>query len=174
MKFYQNYLLRFSITAMLGLFSFKSVWSQGKYAPNLKRLIEKTFTDEQHINGLKGYEYREGTLITDVDDPEPQVLTVLLKGNKGVVVYSVMEDTIEKLHHIVDIIELKNIPVGWEIRTVGCQEGETEGEIIVALVNPGKGEYVKAIKQAWRCDRDKIRFEAISVKDIKCINEGED
>lgn len=160
---------------ILFLFVAISSFSQGKYAGVvLKKMIGKTFTDEKHIKGLSGYKYREGSLITDVNDPEPQTLTVLLKGNSGVVVYSVMDDTIKRIYHIVDIIEIKNIPTGWEIKTVGCQEGATEGDIIVALVNPGKGEYVKTVKQTWRCDRDRIRFEAINAKDVKCINEGDD
>ena len=148
--------------------------SQGKYAPNLKKLIGKTFTDEKKIPGLSGYNFREGTMITDLNDPEPQFLDVLLKGSKGVVVYSAMTDTVQNIHQVIDIIEVRNIPSGWEIKTVGCQEGETEGQIIVALVNPGEEEYAKTVKQAWLCDRDKIKFEAISTKNIKCLNEGQD
>lgn len=159
---------------MFFLLSIQSTWSQGDYAPTLKRLIGKKFTDEKNIPGLKGYSFREGSLITDVDDPEPQFITLLLKGTKGAVVYSVMPDTSQKICHILDVIEIRNIPTGWEIRTVGCQEGETEDQIIVALVKPGKGEYVKAIKQAWLCLRDKLRFTGISSKDIKCINEGQE
>jgi hypothetical protein len=149
------------------------LFGQGKYAgPALKKLIGKTFTDERHIPGLSGYQFREGSLVTDINDPEPQVLDVLLKGNNAVVVFSVMADTSKKISQVVDIIEIKNIPPGWEIKTAGCREGQTEGEINVALVKPGNKEYATAVKQAWRCNRDKIRFEVIPVKGISCLNEG--
>ncbi|MBS1919414.1 MAG: hypothetical protein JST17_04085 [Bacteroidetes bacterium] len=156
---------------LAALFSF----SQGKFAgPTIRKLIGKTFTDDRHIMELKGYEYREGTMITDIHDPAPLALTVLWKKNSAVIVFSGMDDTLSNIHYIVDVIEVRNILPGWDIKTVGCQYGETEGEIIVALVNPGKGEYVKAIKQAWSCNRDKLRFETISLKKLHCINEGDD
>lgn len=160
---------------MLFLFSTLNSCSQGKYAGRgLKKLIGTTYINEEDINALKGFTYRSGTLISDINDPVQQLLTVLKNGKTGVVLYREKEDTVTKVSHIVDVLTIKNIPEGWEIRTIGCQEGETEGEIIVALVNPGNEEYAKTIKQAWRCNRDKIRFEAISVKNIKCVNEGGD
>ena len=83
-----------------------------------------------------------------------------------------MSDTTKKIYQIVDVIEIQNISTGWEIKTAGCQVGQTEGEIIVAVVKPGKKEYTNMVKQAWRCNRDKIRFEAMPVKGITCLNEG--
>lgn len=161
----------------LPVFIFVSVlcFSQGKYAgPILIKLINKTFTDEKNIPGLKGYELREGSMITGIDDPQPQFLSVLIKGKNRVVILSVKEDTVTTVQHIVDVIEIKNVLPGWEIRTAGCQNGDSEGEIIVALVNPGKGQTVKSVSRAWRCNRDKIRFEKISTKKINCINEVQD
>lgn len=147
--------------------------SQGKYAGrSLKKLVGTTYTNEEDISALKGYTYHGGTLISDINDPVQQLLTVFKKRKTGIVLYRIKDDTVTKVNHIVDVLAIKNIPEGWEIKTSGCQEGEAEGEIIVALVNPGKGEYAKAVKQAWRCNRDKIRFEGISVKNIKCVNEG--
>lgn len=147
--------------------------AQGKYAgTTFKKLIGKTFSDEKHIKGLTGYQFREGSIITDAGDPDQQALDVLLKGNSGVVVFSVKADTTKRIFQIVDILEIKNIEAGWEIKTVGCKEGETEGQIIIAVVKPGKKEFTNMVKQAWRCNRDKIRFEGISSKGITCLNEG--
>ncbi len=149
--------------------------SQGKYAGrSMKELVGTTYINEEDISALKGYTYQGGTLISDINDPVQQLLTVLKRGKTGVVLYRIKDDTVTKVNHIVDVLTIKNIPGGWEIKTSGCQEGEAEGEIIVALVDPGNKEYAKAIKQAWRCNRDKIRFERISIKNIKCVNEGDD
>ncbi len=170
----QNFLSWILITVMITLFTHQATYSQGKFAPTLRTLIGKSFNNENEIPGLKRFTHHEGTMITDIDDPEPQFLDVLLKGSKGVVVLSVVPDTSSKIHHILDVIEVNNIPNGWEVRMVGCQEGETEGQIIVALVNPGKGEYVKYVKRAWLCNRDKLRFQYINAKHIKCMNVGAD
>lgn len=165
---------RFCIATIIALFSFLITFSQGQYTQNFKHQVGKTFTDEKNISWLKGYSFREGSLITDAGDPEPQFLTVLIKGTKAVVLYSAAPDTIKNIRQVIDIIEFKNIPPGWEIRTIGCQEGDTEDQIIIALVNPGKDEIVKKVKQAWLCERDRLKIEAISTKNIKCINEGQD
>lgn len=174
MKTNRNWRWSFCVAVFFVLFPFQAIFSQGSYTKNFKQQIGKTFTDEKHISWLKGYSFREGSLITDVNDPEPQFITVLLKGTKGVVVYSAKPDTTKKIFYILDVIELRSIPKGWEIRTVGCQEGETEDQIIVALVNPGKREYVKTVKKAWLCERDRLKIEAISTKDIRCLNEGQE
>jgi len=145
--------------------------SQGKYAGrNLKKLVGTIYINEEDISALKGFTYQGGTLISDVNDPVQQLLSVFKKGKTGVVLYSIKEDTVNTVSHIVDILAINNIPQSWEIRSSDCQEGETEGEIIVALVNPGNGEYAKTVKQAWRCNRDKIRFETMGVKKIRCMN----
>ncbi|MFI5133437.1 MAG: hypothetical protein ACHQEB_03830 [Chitinophagales bacterium] len=161
------------ILACCFIFCSPLLFAQGKYAgPVLKKLIGKTFTNERHIPGLNGYQFREGSMITDINDPEPQALDVLLKGTKAVVVFSAMSDIAKKIFQIVDIIEIQSIQAGWEIKTAGCQAGQAEGEIIVALVKPGNKEYTTSVKQAYRCNRDKIRFEMIGVKNIRCLNEG--
>ena len=174
MKTYGYKLFCFCIATIIALFSFLITFSQGQYTQNFKHQIGKTFTDEKNVSWLKGYSFREGSLITDAGDSEPQFLTVLMKGSKGVVIYSGSSDTATKIRQVIDVIEFRNIPKGWEIRTIGCQEGDTEDQIIIALVNPGKDEIVKMVKQAWLCERDRLKIEAISTKNIKCINEGQD
>lgn len=174
MKTNGNWRWSFYVVVFFALFPFQAIFSQGSYTKNFKQQIGKTFTDEKHISWLKGYGFREGTMITDMDDAEPQFLTVLIKGSTGIVIYSAKSDTVTNIRQVLDVIEIRNISKGWEIRTVGCQEGETEDQIIVALVNTGKGEYVKEVKQAWLCERDRLKIEAISSKNIKCVNEGQD
>ena len=158
------------------IFAISNLYAQGKYSgPVLKKIIGRTYTDDRKIPGLSGYQYREGSLITDVGDPYQQSLNVYWKGSSGaVVILSMMSDTVDKKYHVVDIVEIKNIAPGWDIKTAGCQVGEAEGEIIVALVKPGNKEYTTAVKQAYRCNRDKIRFEMIPIKNIRCLNEGQD
>lgn len=146
--------------------------AQGRYTVDFKKLIGRTYTNDRHIPGLEGYAYRQGDLITDANDEEPQFISIFIKGKNAVVVYSVQTGTAKKIFTIIDIIQITNIPTGWEIKTAGCNEGATEGEIIIALVDPGKKQYTTTVKQAWLCERDKLRIEAISTKNVKCLNEG--
>ena len=172
MKEFLQWFMKQVLFFSLFLFSCLNSFAQGNNAPGLKKMIGKTFVDEKKIPGLKGYQFRQGDVISDINDPRQLFLDVYLKGMSGIVVFSQREDT--TVSTILDVIEIKSIPAGWEIKTAGCQFGQTEGEVIIALVNPGKKEYTTVVKQAWRCNRDKIRFEAISTKGIKCLNEGQD
>ena len=148
------------------------LFSQGKFAGSFKKLIGRTYSNDRHIPGLEGYDYRQGDLITDVNDEESQFITVFIKGKNAAVVYSAQSGATKKIFTIIDIIQIKNIPPGWEIKTAGCSEGATEPEIIIALVNPGKKQYTTTVKQAWLCERDRLRIEAIGTKNVKCLNEG--
>ncbi len=156
------------------LFLCNMLFSQGRYTTSYKKLIGTSFTDDHHIKGLAGYSYREGTMLGTINDPVLFYLNVYWKGQNAVVIFSQQEDTAKRVFAILDVIELKNIPKGFDIKTVGCQYGDTEGDILVALVKPGKGEYVSLVKQAWFCNRDRIRVEAVSASRVKCLNEGDD
>src|SRR6185295_2190296 len=99
-------------------------------------------------------------------------LYVFMKKATALVVFAKLQDTTKQEMTILDVIEVKAVPKGWEIKTTGCQVGDTEGELIVALAKPGKQEYTRTISQAWRINRDKLRFEGISPKNMKCQNQG--
>lgn len=165
-------LLSIPLAILLCCFMQVQAQTQGKYAGTFKKLIGRTYTDDRHVAGLEGYTYRQGDLITDANDEESQFLTVFIKGKNAAVVYSAQSGTTKKSFTIIDIIQINNIPPGWEIKTAGCNEGATEAEIIIALVNPGKKQYTTTIKKAWLCERDRLRIEAIGTKNIKCLNEG--
>jgi hypothetical protein len=144
----------------------------GKYAGSLKKIIGHTYTDEKKVKGLESYEHMQGDLISDIADPNSMVLDTYVKKGASVVVFSQMSDTVTKTYNIIDVIEITNIQPGWEVKTADCQQGNTEGEILIALVKTASKAYLSNIKKAWRCNRDKIRFEAIKTIGIKCINEG--
>jgi len=148
------------------------LFAQGKYAGAQKALIGKTFTDERHLAGLKGYSFRQADMITDVNDAQPQFLTIYVKGTQVVVVYSAKADTATKKFSIIDVIEITGVLPGWEVKTTGCKNGQTENEIIIALVKTGKKQYATTVKKAWLCERDRLKIEAIGIKNISCLNEG--
>ncbi len=150
--------------------------AQGKYAgPLVKRLIGKTYTGNRKIPGLPGYQFRQGSLVSALNDPEQMMVEVLQKGANFVVFFSVMTDTVKKIYSILDLLEIKNVAKGWQVRTTFCRRDTVDNVEIVALVksSPNK-DYLTEVKQAWRFDRDKIRFLAIPVKGIDCFNEGGD
>ena len=148
--------------------------AQGKYAGTFKKLIGTSFKSERNFTGFPGHTFTQGDLISDINDPFQTSLYVFMKKATALVVFAKMLDTVKQEMTILDVIEVKSVPKGWEIKTTGCQVGDTEGEIIVALAKPGKEEYTRMISQAWRFNRDKQRFEAIAPKNMKCQNQGLD
>jgi hypothetical protein len=146
--------------------------AQGKYAPTLKNLIGKSFADERKVAGLKGYAFTEGTMITPINDPQRMAVDVYRKGNQAVVLFSLLTDSVKMISTILDVIEIKNILKGWDIKVATCSLNGNEQADVVALAKTGTKEYTTTVSKAWRCNRDKIRIEAISAKGLKCLNEG--
>lgn len=161
------------ITIAVIIFSLllNQAWAQGKYAGTKKSFIGKKFTTSRNIPGLTGWQFREGSLITPVDDPEVMTADVFKKGTTYIVLFSIKEDSADTKFTIADIIEVKNVLSSQHIRTGTCSEGANEAVDVVALVkNENNVEFSRAIK-AWRLNRDKRRVELISPKLVKCMNE---
>lgn len=161
------------IYTILLLLSSHFSFSQGKYAGSMKRLIGVTYTDSENIPGLKGWEFKKGSVITAMDEPHMIIASVYSKGKTWIIFFSIMEDTASSVYSIMDVAEVKNVLQGWEVYTTTCRKNKIENVEIVALVkwSPSQ-EFLKPAKQAWRFNRDKRRFEFLSVKGIDCINEG--
>jgi hypothetical protein len=136
----------------------------------MKKMIGKTYSDSKHISGLTGWQYREGSLLTPVDDPETMTADVFKKGTTYIILFSIKEDTADTKFTIADVIEVKNVLSSQHIRTGLCSEGANEAVDIVALVKKENTEFSKAIK-AWRLNRDKRRVELANPKLVKCMNE---
>ncbi len=146
----------------------------GKFAGSMKGLMGLSFTDSKKINGLKGWQFREGTLVSPVNDPQQIIVDVFQKGTTYVVFFSVNDDTSKNVFVVADVLEIKNVGKGWQIKTATCSDyGQNDMEL-VALVKETTAEKIKTIKKAWRFNRDKIRFEVWPVKHMECINEGQD
>jgi len=149
-----------------------SAVAQGKFAGVHKNIVGRKFTDEKHIPWLKDYTWRQGDMITD--DARPQLLNIYYKGTDAVVIYSAHVDGPATLYIVIDAIEIKGVKAGWDIMTAGCSEGNTEGQIIIALVKPGNKKSATLVQKAWRCNRDKLRIEPLTIKNIHCIIEDGD
>ncbi len=156
------------------LFYSRSLNAQGKYAGEFKYLIGKKYTTQDSIKAFKKYPLHEGSVISDVNDLDVMMLDMYRKGTTAVVVFGSKTDSPREEYQVIDILEIKNIPRGYEINTTTCQEGETEGQVLIVLVKTTQTEYAGPVKKAWRCDRDKLRFEWMNTKLIKCLNEGGD
>ena len=96
------------------------------------------------------------------------------KGADAVVFFSIKEDQTDEEFIILDVLEFKNIPHGWQIKTALCRQNENPNVEIVALVKSGTGEVLKPAKQAWRFSRDKRRLQPIDKAGVDCIYEGGD
>ncbi|MBS1512560.1 MAG: hypothetical protein JST86_17070 [Bacteroidetes bacterium] len=149
-----------------------AVVAQGSYAGIQKKLLNKTFGNDRKIPGLTGYIHTEGELITEAGGEESQYLDVYSNGKSAVVVYNVCTDTAKKIFKVLDVIYFPKVLPGWQVKIVGCTEGATEEEILITLVKPGNGQYATTVQKAWLCERDRLKIEAIGVKNVKCLNEG--
>jgi len=166
---FQSLLLLMSGTLACTLLSAQA----NKYAGSMKKIVGVKYTDSRNITGLRGWQFREGTLATVLDDPQPIMVEVYKKGSTYIVFFSVMEDTASKEYVIADLVELKNVTKNQEVKTAVCRAYKQGNAFIVALTNTGRTHYFKAIK-AWLFDRDRIRFEMINAKTVECLNEGDD
>lgn len=168
-------LIQTKLTLLLGFLFFSNtlIKAQGEFAGSMKKLIGTAYKDSRSIRGLEGYEFREGSLISRIDDPESITVDVYQKGTTRVAFFSIMEDSSTHEYTVMDVLEIKNVQPGWQIRTTFCRQNEIENVEIVALVKSSDNEdYQKAVKHAWRFSRDKRRIRAISIKGIDCMREG--
>jgi hypothetical protein len=146
----------------------------GKYAGSYKKLIGVSYVDSRHIPSLKTWEYQQGSIASPLSDPEWFSVEIFRKGTTYLIFFSVKEDTATETSVILDVIELKGVQKGWEIKAAVCRENKEDNAFIVALVKPANAEYSTNVKKAWRFNRDKRRFEWVSVKTVDCLNEGFD
>jgi hypothetical protein len=146
--------------------------AQGKYAGAMKTLIGVTYSDSRNIKPLARWTFRQGSVITPLDNPEMITIDVFQRGTTWIVYASVKEDTASDIYKIVDVLEIKNVQKGWEPKTGLCRQDKVENAQIVAVVKTTYTEFLKQVKLAWRFNPDKRRFEKVPVKGIDCIHEG--
>lgn len=144
----------------------------GKYAGTKKSLVGKKFTDSRNITGLQGWQFHEGGVVNPLTDPEMITVNVFKKGSTVIVLYSIKEDTLSDEYRIADVLEIKGVTKGWEIRSSFCRRNGTEDTYITVWGRQTQNEFMKLIKKAWRFNPDKRRIEAIPVKGIDCENIG--
>jgi hypothetical protein len=154
----------------------KNGFSQpGKYAGQQKSLIGKTYTDSRRIVQLKTWQFREGSVVNPLNDTEMITVDVFQKGTTWIVFFSIQEDTAAASYKIMDVIEIKAVMKGWQIRSGFCRSNKNENPEIVALVKRSTvSEYLKSVKKAWRFNRNKRRFEIISPEGVDCVNQALD
>lgn len=144
----------------------------GKYAGSMKKLIGKIYTGSRNIAALKGWKFREGSVLNPLTDPEMILADVVQKGTTCIVFFSIKEDTAIEEYKIADVIEIKGVVKGWAIKTALCRQNKIETAYIFAWLKETATDYLTTIKKAWRFNPDKRRIEPFPVKGIDCINEG--
>ena len=161
-----KYLLYFIIIFTCSFCSTVSI-AQGKFAGSEKTLIGKSYTDQKNIPWWKNYKLVESAIISPVGDPVLFVAEAYKKGNAQIVVFGKNTETNIHRFQILDVIEIKNFQAGWKLKTVDCQNGNEDANNSVALVKTRKGQD-PIILRAWRCNMDKIRFDSMSTKLVRC------
>lgn len=150
------------------------LFAQGQFAGVKSRaLIGTKYNHGPALPGFPGYEYRESGLAFGINEPEQFSVTVFQRGPTYIVFFAINEDTATNEYTILDVLLIKQVKSNQAIKTLLCRQHKISNEEIVAVTQPGSNEYSRALK-AWRFNRDKRRFEIISIKDIDCLNEGDD
>jgi hypothetical protein len=144
----------------------------GKYAGAVKKIIGTIYADSRNISLLKGWQFREGSVLNPLTDPEMITVDVFQKGTTCVVFFSIKEDTASNEYKIFDAIEIKGVTKGWTIKTALCRQNKIEHAFIFAWVKETSTEYLRTVKKAWLFNPDKRMIQMISIKNIDCINEG--
>ena len=162
-------------TALALLFLIPAIThSQGKFATGvIKNLVGKVFTENANP-GLKGFEFKEGSMISPMKDPCRIAAAVYKNGSTVLVLVSWLKDSVKKLYQVLDVLEIKNVLKGWQVRIAVCRKDQQDDSEIVALAKQNKEDFLTEIKQAWRFNRQKRYFESLAVKGIDCFNEGVD
>lgn len=143
----------------------------GKFAGSMKGFIGKTFTDANKINGLSGWKFQEGSMLSKFDDQQVITAGVYKKGSTYIVLFSGKDDTASVQYSILDVLEVKNVASNQHIKTGLCSQGGNETVEIVALTKKETNtESSKAIK-AWFFNMHKLHLESQSIKGVTCLNE---
>lgn len=143
------------------------VYGQGQFAGSMKAMVNQTYRNSRTIPDLEGFEFQEGSLVSGINDPA-MLVDVFNKGNTAIVFFSVMEDTAAHKYTIMDVVEVKNIQPGWEVRTGFCRQRGVGSADIIAVVKTSNQEYLKTVREAWRFNRDKRKFYAVNAKEVDC------
>lgn len=152
-----------------------SASGQGQFAgAKTKPLIGKKYNNDKVLPGLPDYEYREVTLASDEDDPEQFSVCVFQKGPTYVVLFTLNKDIKTDDYVILDVLVIKQVKKNQLVKTVLCRKNKISDMEIVAVTQPGVNDEFSSALRAWRFNRDKRRFEIAAIKDVDCMNEGDE
>lgn len=142
--------------------------AQGQFAGSMKAMVNQTYRNSRTIPALDGFDFQEGSLVSGLNDPEAMLVDVFNKGNTAIVFFSVMEDTTAHKYTIMDVVEVKDIQPGWEVRTAFCRQRGVGSADIVAVVKTSNQQYLKTVREAYRFNRSKRKFFPVNAKEVDC------
>jgi hypothetical protein len=147
----------------------------GKFAGSKKHLIDVSFLDNDLDHKLKGWTYRGGTSLNDsVGRSGFEISIILYQKAKSQLAVLTGRETNSTRSIIYDVIETTNIPKNYDLNVATCRKNKKNNIEIIALVKMTNTNYFSQIHKAWRCNRDKMRFEFLDKKGVDCLNEGQD
>lgn len=163
------FLLSFSI-----LFGCQTIAQKIRTDDHFRHLIGNTFKVGTDPEGLNGYEYVGGSVLTPLDVKNMVLSTEYRSGKNILITFSRMNDPETELYVVEDVLHIRNLHQDWELKTGLCRLNEVEDAAIISVVKPAKLEYSKDVKKAWRFNWQTLVLEEISTKDVDCLNEGFD
>lgn len=161
------------IFLIICLFSMNSFAQKGLFAGNMSAYIGKKYQLDKMDLALPGWKYFGGYFLSFENNAEFNIaIDFYKKGSTQIIILSKKSDN-ENDGNIEDIIELKNVLKNQNIQSASCAVGKNDPDIEIIALDQTIGKLTK-IQKAWRANRDKLHFEAISTKGINCMVEGAD
>ena len=147
----------------------------GKYAGNMKLLINKSYKNIEELALLKQWKYHSSTLLSLIDDVELITATVYQKNTTQIVIYAIAENDGDEVYTIADVIQLNNVLKSEELGIGVCRRNAESSSFLAALYNYNfKPSHPNYIKNAWRFNPDKRKIELIPKSGIDCTIDGLD
>lgn len=168
------------ITSLIFLFSISILFGCQTIAQKIhtddhfRHLIGNTFKVGTDPEGLHNYEYVGGSVLTPLDVENMVLSTEYRYGKNILITFSRMKNPDDELYVVEEVLHIKNLHQSWVLKTGLCRLNQVDDAAIISIVKPGKLEYYKDVKKAWRFVWQTLKLEEIPAKNVDCLNEGFD
>lgn len=156
------------------IFSPSAISQNLKVDDNFRHIIGNTFKVDTDPQGLGEYVYVGGSVLSPLEVENMVVITEYRYQQNMLITFSRKNKPANELFTIEEVLHVKNLKHGWELKTAVCRMEALEDPSIIAIVKPGDKEFSDNVKMAWRFNWQTLTLEKLPVKGIDCLHEGFD
>jgi hypothetical protein len=145
-----------------------------KVDDNFRHIIGNTFKVDTDPQGLGEYTYVGGSVLSPLEVENMVVITEYRYQQNVLITFSRKNNPANELFTIEEVLHIKNLKNGWDLKTAVCRKDTEDDPSIIAIVKAGNKEFSDNVKMAWRFNWQTLTLEKITVKGIDCLHEGFD